>query len=44
MIVSKTISLELEDLAKIEEKIKKGEESSVSEFVQKSIKKQLKSD
>lgn len=41
-MVSKTISIELEDLGKIQEKIKNGETPSVSEFVQKAVKNELK--
>lgn len=43
-MVSKTISLELDDLSEIQKKVKKGNVSSVSEFIQKAIKKQLGSD
>ena len=41
LIVSKTISIELEDLGKINEKIKNGEVSSLSEFVKTAVKKHL---
>ena len=40
-MVSKTISIELEDLGKINEKIKNGEVSSLSEFIQIAVKNQL---
>lgn len=42
MMVSKTVSLELEDLSKIDEELKRGEKSTFSEFIQKAIKNELK--
>ena len=44
MMVSKTVSLELNDLTKIHDRLKKGEANTFSEFVQKAIKNELKSD
>ena len=42
MMVAKCVSMDLEDLAKIQKKIKKGESQSVSEFVRNAIRKELK--
>ncbi len=42
MIVSKTVSLELEDLYKIQERLKDGNNTTFSEFVQNAIKNELK--
>ena len=42
--VSKTVSIDLEDLSKIQELIKKGKTANLSEFVQNAIKKQLEED
>ena len=42
MMVGKSVSMDLKDLAKIEEKIKNGESHSLSEFVRNAIKKELK--
>lgn len=42
MLVSKTISMHLDDMSKIQDKINKGEFKSVSEFVQKAIKNELR--
>lgn len=44
MKISKTISLDFEDLSKINDKIEKGEFENVTEFVQHAIKKELNSD
>jgi Arc/MetJ-type ribon-helix-helix transcriptional regulator len=41
-MVGKSVSINLEDLAEIEEKIKKGESDSVSEFVRNAIRNELK--
>ncbi len=41
-MVSRTVSIELEDLAQIQEKIKNNELSNISEFVRKAIKNELK--
>ncbi len=41
--VSKTCSLELEDLSKIQKRIEEGEFTTFSEFVQYAIKNELKS-
>ena len=41
-MVGKSVSMDLEDLAEIEEKIKKGESDSVSEFVRNAIRNELK--
>jgi hypothetical protein len=41
-MVSKTVSLELEDLSKIRDKLKEGKASTFSEFVQRAIKNELK--
>jgi Arc/MetJ-type ribon-helix-helix transcriptional regulator len=37
MMVAKSVSMDLEDLAEIQEKIKNGESHSVSEFVRNAI-------
>lgn len=42
LMVAKCVSMDLEDLAEIQEKIKKGESNSVSEFVRNAIRKELK--
>ncbi|WP_100908787.1 ribbon-helix-helix protein, CopG family [Methanobacterium subterraneum] len=42
MMVAKCVSMDLEDLTEIQEKIKKGESNSVSEFVRNAIRKELK--
>jgi len=42
MMVAKSVSMDLEDLAEIEEKIKNGESHSVSEFIRNAIRKELK--
>jgi len=42
MMVSKTVSLELEDLSKIQKRIEDGEFTTFSEFVQIAIKNELK--
>lgn len=44
MIVSKTISIEFEDLKKIDSLIKDGEARNLSEFIRCAIKNQLKED
>ncbi|MBW4256577.1 ribbon-helix-helix domain-containing protein [Methanobacterium sp. YSL] len=41
MMVAKSVSMDLEDLNKIEKRIKNGESHSVSEFVRNAIKKEL---
>ena len=41
MMVSKCVSMDLEDLTEIQKKIKKGESNSVSEFVRTAIRKEL---
>jgi len=41
LMVAKCVSMDLEDLAEIQEKIEKGELHSVSEFVRNAIKKEL---
>ena len=41
MIVSKSVSLEIEDLLKIEKKVREGKTASISAYVQQSIKKNL---
>lgn len=41
MIVSKTISIEFDDLVEVQDRIKIGEVQSLSEFVQKAIKNEL---
>lgn len=43
MMVSKTVSIELEDLTKIQDRLRMGEANSFSEFVQKAIKNELRS-
>jgi Arc/MetJ-type ribon-helix-helix transcriptional regulator len=40
--VSHTFSIELDDLAKIQEKIKNGDFANISEFVQKAVKNELR--
>lgn len=42
MMVSRTVSFELNDLNKIQKKIGNGEVENLSEFVQKAIKNELK--
>jgi len=42
MVVAKSVSMDLEDLAEIEKKIKNGESHSVSEFVRNAIRNELK--
>lgn len=42
MMVSKTVTLDVIDLVKINKKIENGESNNVSEFVQKAIKNELK--
>lgn len=42
MMVSKTLSIELNDLAEIQKKVRDGESSTFSEFVQRAIKNELK--
>lgn len=42
MFVSKTVTLEVGDLAKVEDAIKKGQAKSVSNFVQNAVKRELK--
>lgn len=42
MMVSKTVSLELDDLKKVENKLKKGKASTFSDFVQKAIRNELR--
>jgi Arc/MetJ-type ribon-helix-helix transcriptional regulator len=42
-MVSRTVSIELDDLTKVQEKIKEGNVANISELVQKSIKMYLKS-
>lgn len=41
-MVSKTVSIELDDINRIQEKIKSGEVSNLSEFVQRAIRNELK--
>lgn len=41
-MVAKCVSMDLEDLTEIHEKIKKGESTSLSEFVRNAVKKELK--
>jgi len=41
MMLSKTVSLELEDLSKIQKRIEDGEFTTFSEFVQYAIKNEL---
>ena len=41
MFVSKSVSIEIKDLVKIDEEIKDGKAANVSEFVQKAIKNEL---
>jgi Arc/MetJ-type ribon-helix-helix transcriptional regulator len=42
MIVSKSISFRLEDLVKIQERIENGEAQSISDFVRKAVKNELR--
>lgn len=42
MMVSKTVSIGLKDLSKIQEKIKEDEYATFSEFIQKAVKNELK--
>ncbi|MFA0834157.1 MAG: ribbon-helix-helix protein, CopG family [Methanobacterium formicicum] len=42
MMVGKSVSIDLKDLTEIQEKVKKGESNSVSEFVRNAIRKELK--
>lgn len=42
MMVSKTVSIELEDLSKIQNEIENGNALTFSEFVQRAIKNELK--
>lgn len=44
MKIARTVTLDLEDLVSIDKKVKIGEFESVSEFVQKAVKKELKGD
>jgi Arc/MetJ-type ribon-helix-helix transcriptional regulator len=44
MYVSKSVSIEINDLVKIDEEIKDGKAVNVSEFVQKAIKNELERD
>jgi Arc/MetJ-type ribon-helix-helix transcriptional regulator len=41
MIVSKNISIDVEDLLKIEDLVKCGEERNFSAFIQRAVKKEL---
>lgn len=41
-MVAKSVSIDLEDLAEIQEIIKKGESTNLSEFVRNAIKRELK--
>jgi Arc/MetJ-type ribon-helix-helix transcriptional regulator len=41
-MVGKSVSLDLDDLKKVNKKIKKGEFANFSEFVRKAMKKELK--
>lgn len=40
-MVAKCVSMDLEDLTEIQEKIKKGESNNLSEFVRNAIRKEL---
>jgi Arc/MetJ-type ribon-helix-helix transcriptional regulator len=40
-LVSKTVTLDLDDLVEIQEKIKNGELTSLSEFVREAVSKEL---
>lgn len=42
MMVSKTVTIDVNDLVRIDEKVKNGEAGNISEFVQKAIKNELK--
>lgn len=42
MMVGKSVSMDLNDLNKIQKRIEKGESSSLSEFVRNAIKKELR--
>ena len=42
--VAISVSIELDDLSKVLEKILKGESSNLSEFIQKAVKNELKTD
>jgi Arc/MetJ-type ribon-helix-helix transcriptional regulator len=42
MLVSKSVSLEVEDLAKVEKAVEKGHAKNVSVFVQNAVKNELK--
>jgi Arc/MetJ-type ribon-helix-helix transcriptional regulator len=42
MKIAKTVTLDFEDLAKIDAKVKNGEFEGVSDFVQRAVKNQLK--
>lgn len=42
MMVSKTVTIDVKDLVRIDEKVENGEASTISEFVQKAIKNELK--
>lgn len=44
MKVSRTISIDLEDLSYIQEKIRRGKISNLSEFIQYAVKNELKDD
>jgi len=44
MKVSRTISIDLEDLTEIQKRLDENKISNLSEFVQKAIKKELKGD
>ena len=44
MYVSKSVSIEINDLVKIDEEIKDGKAANVSEFVQRAIKNELERD
>ncbi|WP_286475035.1 hypothetical protein [Methanobacterium sp. CWC-01] len=41
MLVSKSISIDVEDLLKIEKKVKEGKNASISSFVQEAVKRLL---
>lgn len=42
MMVGKSVSIDLNDLNKIQKRIEKGESSSLSEFVRNAVKKELR--
>jgi Arc/MetJ-type ribon-helix-helix transcriptional regulator len=42
LMVAKSVSMDLNDLSKIQEKIENGESASLSEFVRNAIKNELK--